>query len=59
MKTKIKSKEEVNLEIEMLLNENLYKKKIITEDMYKKASERLLKMLENLKKKKVIIDNTG
>lgn len=59
MKTKIKSKEEVNLEIEMLLNENLYTKKIITEDMYKKASERLLKMLENLNKKKVIIDNTG
>lgn len=59
MKTKIKSKEEVNLEIEMLLNENLYTKKIITEDMYKKASERLLKMLENLNKKKVVIDNTG
>lgn len=59
MKTKIKSKEEVNLEIELLLNENLYTKKIITEDMYKKASERLLKMLENLNKKKVIIDNTG
>lgn len=59
MKTKIKSKEEVNLEIEMLLNKNLYTKKIITEDMYKKASERLLKMLESLNKKKVIIDNTG
>lgn len=59
MKTKIKSKEEVNLEIELLLNENLYTKKIITEDIYKKASERLLKMLENLNKKKVIIDNTG
>lgn len=58
MKTKIKNKEEVNLEIEMLLNENLYTKKIITEDMYKKASEILLKMLENLNKKKVVLDNT-
>lgn len=59
MKTKIKSKEEVNLEIEMLLNENLYTKKMITEDMYKKVNDKLLKMIENLNKKKIIIDNTG
>lgn len=59
MKTKIKSKEEVNLEIEILLNENLYTKKIITEDMYKKVNDKLLKMLENLNKKSVVIDNTG
>ena len=30
METKVKTKEEVNLEIEMLLNENLFTKKIIT-----------------------------
>ena len=59
MKTKVKSKEEVNLEIEMLLNQNLFAKKIITEDMYKKVNEMLLKMLENLYKKSVVIDNTG
>lgn len=54
MKTKIKSKEEVNLEIEMLLNENLYTKKIITEDMYKKVNDKLLKMIENLNKKTLL-----
>lgn len=54
MKTKIKSKEEVNLEIEMLLNENLYTKKIITEDMYKKGNDKLLKMIENLNKKTLL-----
>lgn len=59
MKTNVKSREEVNLEIEILINENLYIKKIITEDMYKKTSERLLKMIENVSKKKVVIDNTG
>ncbi len=59
MKTNVKSREEVNLEIEILINENLYTKKIITEDMYKKTSERLLKMIENVSKKKVVIDNTG
>lgn len=59
MKSKIKSKEEVNLEIEMLLNENLFTKKIITEDMYKKVNEKLLKMIENLNRKNVVIDNTG
>ena len=59
METKIKTKEEVNLEIEMLLNENLFTKKIITEDMYKKVNEKLLKMIENLNRKNVVIDNTG
>ncbi|MBE6140452.1 MAG: hypothetical protein J6K23_04845 [Bacilli bacterium] len=59
METKVKTKEEVNLEIEMLLNENLFTKKIITEDMYKKVNEKLLKMIENLNRKNVVIDNTG
>lgn len=59
MKQKVKSKEEINLEIEILLNQNLFTNKIITEDMYNKANERLLKMLENLNKKCAVIDNTG
>lgn len=59
METKVKTKEEVNLEIEMLLNENLFTKKIITEDMYKKVNEKLLKMIENLNRKNIVIDNTG
>jgi len=59
METKVKTKEEVNLEIEMLLNENLFTKKIITEDLYKKVNEKLLKMIENLNRKNVVIDNTG
>lgn len=59
MKPKVKSKEEVNLEIEMLLNENLFTKKIITEDMYKKVNDNLLKMIENLNKTSIVIDNTG
>ena len=59
METKVKTKEEVNLEIVMLLNENLFTKKIITEDMYKKVNEKLLKMIENLNRKNVVIDNTG
>lgn len=50
MKSNIKNVEQVNLEIEILLNKNLFDKKIITEDMYKKVNEKLLKMLENLNK---------
>ena len=30
----IKSSEQLNYEVELILNENLYKKKIITEDIY-------------------------
>ena len=39
----INSSEQLNYEVELILNENLYKKKIITEDVYKKVNERLLK----------------
>ena len=45
----IKSREQLNYEIELILNENLYKKKIITEDIYKKVNERLLKLIEMCK----------
>ena len=45
----IKSSEQLNYEVELILNENLYKKKIITEDLYKKANERLLKLIEMCK----------
>ena len=59
MKEKVKSKEEINIEIEMILNENLFAKKIITKDMYKKVNEKLLRMLENLNRKNILINNTG
>ena len=45
----IKSSEQLNYEVELILNENLYKKKIITEDVYKKVNERLLKLIEMCK----------
>lgn len=40
-----KSKEQINYEIELILNENLYKKKIITEDIYKKVNKKLLNLI--------------
>lgn len=39
-----KTKEEIKIEIEMIINQNLYEKKIITSEMYNKVNERLLKM---------------
>lgn len=36
MKPKVKSKKEINLEIEMLLNENLFTKKILMKICIKK-----------------------
>lgn len=45
-----KSNEQLHYEIELVLNENLYKKNIITEDIYKKVREQLLKLIEGVKK---------
>lgn len=41
-----KSNEQINYEIELILNENLYKNKIITEDIYKKVNEKLLNLIK-------------
>lgn len=54
-----KSNEQINYEIEIILNENLYKKKIITEDIYKKTNERLLKLIEICRTKHEIINNSS
>lgn len=50
-----KSKEQINYEIELLLNENLYKKKIITEDIYKKVNEKLLNLINVCKSENRIL----
>ena len=55
----INSSEQLNYEVELILNENLYKKKIITEDVYKKVNERLLKLIEIEKKKNKPINDSG
>lgn len=41
----INSNEQLNYEVELIINENLYKKQIITEDIYKQVHERLLKLI--------------
>ena len=55
----INSNEQVGYEVELILNENLYKKKIITEDVYKKVNERLIKLIEICKTKNKPIDDSG
>lgn len=55
----IKSSEQLNYEVELILNENLYKKKIITEDVYKKVNERLLKLMEMCKTRSKPINDSG
>ena len=55
----INSSEQLNYEVELILNENLYKKKIITEDVYKKVNERLLKLIEIYKTKNKPINYSG
>lgn len=55
----IKSIEQLNYEVELILNENLYKKKIITEDVYKKVNERLLKLIEMCKTRNKSINDSG
>lgn len=41
----IQSREQMNYEIELILNENLYKKNLITEDVYKKVNEKLIQLI--------------
>lgn len=50
-KTEIKgkTKEEINIDIEIIINQNLYEKKIITSEMYNKVNEKLLKIKNNIK----------
>ena len=55
----IKSSEQLNYEVELILNENLYKKKIITEDVYKKVNVRLLKLIEMCKTRNKPINDSG
>lgn len=49
MKIKGKTKEEINIDIELIINQNLYEKKIITSEMYNKVNEKLLKLKNNIK----------
>ncbi len=53
------SYEQINYEIELILNENLYKRKIITEDIYKKVNERLIKLIEMSKSNNKLVNNSG
>ena len=55
----IKSSEQLNYEVELILNENLYKKKIITEDVYKKVNEKLFKLIEICKTRNQPINDSG
>ena len=41
MKIKGKTKEEINIDIELIINQNLYEKKIITSEMYNKVNENI------------------
>lgn len=59
MENKIKSKEEVNLEIELIINKSLFEKNLITEDMYKKVNEKLLKLLEKIDSRNILINNSA
>ena len=54
----IKSSEQLNYEVELILNKNLYKKKIITEEI-KKVNERLLKLIEMCKTRNKPINDSG
>jgi len=55
----IKSSEQLNYEVELIINENLYKKKIITEDVYKKVNAKLLKLIDMYKTKNKPIINSS
>lgn len=48
----INSNEQINYEVELIIHENLYKKQIITEDIYKQVQERLFKLIAICKTKK-------
>lgn len=45
----INSYEQLNYEIELVINENLYANKIILKDTYIKVKEQLLKLIEMCK----------
>lgn len=55
----MKTSEIVNYEVELIINENLYKRKIITEEIYKKVNEKLIKLIENCKLKTNYINDSG
>jgi hypothetical protein len=46
-----KTKEEMNIDIEIIINQGLYDKKIITSEMYNKVNEKLLKLKNKSKNK--------
>jgi hypothetical protein len=46
-----KTKEEMNIDIEIIINQGLYDKKIITSEMYNKVNEKLLKLKNKNKNK--------
>ena len=41
----------IEIRIKILINNNLYKKKVIDEEIYSKVNEKLLKLLNNTKLK--------
>lgn len=41
---KFLTQEEANYEVEIVLNRILYEKKVISEDLYKKVEEKLMKL---------------
>lgn len=49
----------VNYEIELIINENLYNKEIITKDIYIKTKEKLLKLIELTKTKNIKLIDTS
>ena len=51
-----KNTEQLSYEIELIINENLYKKNFITEDIYKKVNEKLLKLIEIVKIRNITIN---
>lgn len=54
-----KNTEQLSYEIELIINENLYKKNFITEDIYKKVNEKLLKLIEIVKIQNMTINDSG
>lgn len=51
--------EQIGYEIEIIINQGLYDKQLITEDMYKKANEKLLKLIEMKKDLNLKTNNTS
>lgn len=55
----MKPSEMIKYEIELIINENLYKRNIITEDIYKKINDKLIKLIDNSKLKNNAINDSG